>query len=213
MRKGLFITVEGLDGAGKSTQLKFIEKYFKNRNLDTVFLREPGGTLVGEKIREILLDRENTSMKETTEAFLYAAARAQLVSEIILPSLMEGKVVVCDRYIDSTLAYQGFGREMGLEKVLEINKWAIDGVIPDLTILLSLDNKNSMSRVENSSLKDRIEMESLEFHTRVRLGYETIKDMFKDRIKEIEANKSIEEISNIIKNELDLLLRANKYEI
>lgn len=213
MRKGLFITVEGLDGAGKSTQLKFIEKYFKNRNLDTVFLREPGGTLVGEKIREILLDRENTSMKETTEAFLYAAARAQLVSEIILPSLMEGKVVVCDRYIDSTLAYQGFGREMGLEKVLEINKWAIDGVIPDLTILLSLDNKNSMSRVENSSLKDRIEMESLEFHTRVRLGYETIKDMFKDRIKEIEANKSIEEINNIIKSELDLLLRANKYEI
>ncbi len=204
MKKGLLITVEGPDGAGKSTQLDFIKSYFEEKGTNPIFLREPGSTKIGEEIREILLSDKNKEMGNKTEMFLYAAARAQLVEQVIKPELEKGSVVVCDRYIDSSLAYQGYGRNLG-SMVEEINMHAIDSVMPDLTIFLSLDIETGLKRASKSSggNKDRIEQESNDFHQRVLMGYEEIAKKYSNRIIKVNATLSIEEVSNVIKEHLD----------
>ena len=163
---GLFITFEGADGCGKSTQLKFLAEYLKENGADVVLTREPGGSLVAEKIREILLDKENAEMDAMTEALLYAAARAEHVRKVIKPALQEGKVVLCDRFVHSSLAYQGYGRLLGVPLVQRINEPAIDGCIPDVTVFMVVPPEHAFSRMNEHREHDRLESEGLAFHKR-----------------------------------------------
>ncbi|MDO7788114.1 dTMP kinase [Desulforamulus aquiferis] len=171
MQKGIFVVFEGVDGSGKSTQLDLLNKYFQSSGIETYTTREPGGTRVGEKIREILLDPDFSEMRERTEALLYAAARAQLVAQIIRPKLELGTIVLCDRYIDSSLAYQGYGRGMELDFLVNINRLGTGDLKPDLTILLDLAPEEGLARSRKSRPADRLESEALDFHRKVRAGY------------------------------------------
>lgn len=208
--KGLFITIEGPDGSGKSTQIENIKKYFLDKDKEIVFTREPGGTAIGERIRAIILDNNCSEMDFMTEAMLYAASRAQHVAEVIKPALEAGKVVVCDRFVDSSIAYQGYGRGLG-EPVSVINKFAIGDCIPDITFLLKLSPDIGKNRIEkNRTCKDRLEHEMLSFHVEVYKGYLAIEKENPDRVFGIDAKGSIEEIKADIYSKLDGLLK--RYE-
>ncbi|MEG0919726.1 MAG: dTMP kinase [Bacilli bacterium] len=211
MKKGLFISIEGPDGSGKSTQLGFIKEYIDEKNIKTLFTREPGGTAIGEKIREIILDKNNTEMASMTEVFLYAAARAQIVNEVIKPNIEKGNVVICDRFVDSSIAYQGYGRGLG-DCVSEINSYAVDGYMPDYTFFLKLDSSRGLKRIESDNSlrkeKDRIEEAGLEFHQKVLKGYMELEDKFKDRIIAIDASQSIEDVRLEIRGHLDRILES-----
>ncbi|MFZ5899272.1 MAG: dTMP kinase [Bacillota bacterium] len=167
--RGLFIVFEGIDGAGKSTQLGLLSKTLQERSYPVLVTREPGGTRLGEAIRGLLLDPAYTQMAEQAEAFLYAAARAQCVREVIVPALDRGYYVLCDRYADSTLAYQGFGRGLDLEFLRRLNDLATGGVYPDLTVILDLDVDLAEKRM--TGVRDRMELEQKAFYHRVRQGY------------------------------------------
>ncbi|MBR5129560.1 MAG: dTMP kinase [Firmicutes bacterium] len=206
MNRGIFISIEGPDGSGKSTQLKNIEKFFNERNLEVIFTREPGGTLIGEKIREILLDKANIGMDSMTEAMLYAAARAQHVSQVIKPALEQGKVVVCDRFVDSSIAYQGFGRGLG-DCVADINSYAIRDCMPDVTFLMRLDPRIGKNRIGNRE-QDRLELEKEAFHTSVFEGYLEIEKKNPERVFGIDASRSIEEIKYDIYRKLEEVLES-----
>ena len=168
---GAFLSMEGPDGSGKGTQLEKLRDTLDRYGFEVVMTREPGGTPIGEKIREILLDRENAGMTDETEALLYAASRAQHVREVIRPAVKAGKVVLCDRFVDSSAAYQGGGRQMGIEKILQINAPAVDGTLPDLTVYLDIDHRTAMARRCAATEPDRMEMEAESFHARVEEGY------------------------------------------
>lgn len=192
MEKGFFISFEGLDGSGKSTQIEFLRQYLDERGIPSVFVREPGGTAIGEEIRSIILDRRNDGMDPVAEAMLYAASRAQLVSEVIEPALAAGKVVVCDRYIDSSVAYQSFGR--GLKyKVAEINEHAVRGVMPDVTFWLDVPPETGRSR-RTGREQDRLEAERDAFFYRVQEGYSKLAEHFPDRIVRVDGSLPREEI-------------------
>ena len=207
MMKGLFITLEGGDGAGKSTQIRNIERFFEEKGLLVVHTREPGGTAIGEKLREILLDRENSEMDAVTEMLIYAAARAQHVREFIVPLLEEGRVVICDRFTDSSVAYQGYGRELG-EQVAEVNMRATGGLVPDITFWLDIDPETGRRRAGNTGELDRLELERTDFHSRVREGYRELTERYPDRIKRIDASKTIEEMREDIYAGLEKLCEA-----
>ncbi|MCI8631232.1 MAG: dTMP kinase [Firmicutes bacterium] len=192
MKKGLFISIEGPDGSGKSTQISALKNYFEERGVDVLLTREPGGTPISEKIREIILDKNNKEMDYMTEALLYAASRAQHVAQVIKPALTAGKIVICDRFIDSSIAYQGYGRGLG-DCVRVINEYAVRGCMPDVTFLLKVDPKVGKERI-NEDEQDRLEQEKLEFHQRVFAGYIDMEKRF-DRIISIDACRSIDEIS------------------
>lgn len=196
MAKGLFISVEGTDGCGKSTQIPMICKYLEDKGYIVNVLREPGGTLVGEKIRDILLDPVNTDIYDMTEILLYAAARAQIMQEKIKPYLSAGEIVICDRFVDSSLAYQGYGRKVDINVIIEINKVALDGVMPDITLFFDAPPDVAMKRRANTGYTDRIENESIEFHRRVYEGYKALAYHYKDRIKTINAQKTVDEVFN-----------------
>jgi dTMP kinase len=168
---GAFLSMEGPDGSGKGTQLAKLQDTLNRFGYEVIMTREPGGTQIGEKVREILLDRENTGMTDETEALLYASSRAQLVREVIRPAVRDGKVVLCDRFVDSSAAYQGGGRQMGIERILRINEPAVDGTMPDLTVYLDIDHRKAMARRCAASEPDRLEMEAESFHARVEDGY------------------------------------------
>lgn len=204
MNKGLFITIEGPDGAGKSTQLEFIRNFLLSRGIDALFTREPGGTPISEKIRRIILDKKNTDMAPMTEALLYAAARAQHVEQVIRPTLSRGKTVVCDRYVDSSIAYQGYGRHLG-EGVSIINDYAIAGCIPDITFLLKIEPSTAKNRIKSED-QDRLEREADDFHLAVYNGYLALEEKYPDRIVGIEADRDIQLISIEIGDYLDRLL-------
>lgn len=192
MEKGIFISFEGLDGSGKSTQMEYLRQYLDERGIPSVFVREPGGTSIGEKIRSIILDRQNAGMDPVTEAMLYAASRAQLVSEVIEPALAAGKVVVCDRYIDSSVAYQSFGR--GLKyKVAEINEHAVRGVMPDVTFWLDVPPETGRVR-RTGREQDRLEAEQEAFFYRVQEGYQKLAEHFPERIMRLDGSLDREEI-------------------
>jgi dTMP kinase len=199
---GVFITIEGSDGSGKTTQIKLLTPYLKSLGLDVVITREPGGTVISEKIRDLILDVNNKNMAYITEAMLYAASRAQLVEEIIRPALDDGKVVICDRFVDSSLVYQGIARQIGIEKVLEINQYALNGLLPDITFFLDIEPEQGILRKKKQAKLDRIESEKLDFHKQVYEGYKTIASAYPQRIKVIEATDSEQ---NIHKNICDML--------
>ncbi len=204
-KTGKFITIEGTDGSGKSTQIELLKDYFNEINKEAVFVREPGSTEIGEKIRSLILDTKNTAMTDETEALLYAACRIQLVKEVILPSLEEGKIVVCDRYVDSSIAYQGFGRGLGQEKIESINSFAIEKCMPDITLFFNLPPEKGILRKNNQKKLDRIELEGLSFHNKVYNGYLSLAASNKDRIKSIDASLPVEQVFLDVKNIIDAM--------
>lgn len=205
MKRGLFITFEGGDGSGKSTQIGLLTEYMESQGYETVVTREPGGTAISESIRQILLDRNNSSMLPITETMLYAAARAQLVGELIRPSIEQGKVVICDRFLDSSIAYQAYGRNLG-DAVQQINSYAIDGLMPDITVYLRIDPGIGRERISGRE-QDRIEAESEAFHRRVSDGYEALCRLDPDRIISIDASRTIEAIHEEIRGRVDRKIR------
>lgn len=204
--KGIFITVEGMDGCGKTTQIENMVQYFQQQGKAVTVAREPGATKLGEQIRELLLDIKNNGMNPAAELMLYAAARAELVSKVILPAVNDGRVVICDRFVDSSIAYQGFGRNLGVEMVEQINYYALQGCKPDMTILFDISPQEVSDRKDKLGKKDRIEAEAIEFHHRVYEGYLEMAEKNKDRIKLIDARKTIEEVFNEVKIHLDFLI-------
>lgn len=204
MREGYFISFEGGDGSGKSTQIQILREFLEERGYDVIITREPGGTPISEKIRSIILDKANSEMDDMTEALLYAAARAQLVSQIIRPALEEGKVVICDRFVDSSMAYQAYARGLG-DSVKTINAFAVGDCMPDLTILLKVNPQVGSSRIGNRE-RDRIELASSDFHKKVYEGYLQLEKLYPERIVGIDAADTIENISGIISERIAGLL-------
>lgn len=196
MKKGLFITFEGIEACGKSTQAELLYRWLRENDIDALLTRDPGGTRAGEAVRKILLESDYPR-SELTEALLYAAARRQLVDEVIRPSLLIGKVVICDRFTDSFVAYQGYGRGIDLEVVRTLNEIATSGIMPDITILLDLPVEVAFERLIEL---DRMEKEDFSFHLRVREGFLKIAQTEEKRIKVLDAQMSQEEIFDRVKN-------------
>lgn len=200
-KKGLFITFEGIDGSGKSTQLEKIAHYLDKKNIKYIKTRDPGGTDLGSHLRDILLNYQG-KIYPLCELFLYLADRAQHVDEKIIPALNSGKIVLCDRYIDSTLAYQGYARELNIDKLVDLNNFVTHNLLPDLTFIFDIDVESALKRVGKN--KDRLESESVNFHQKVRDGYLSLAKKHPHRIKVIDACQEIDKIYddtiNIIKS-------------
>lgn len=204
--KGRFITLEGPDGSGKTTVAAALCRRLEEKGIPVVHTREPGGIEISEAIRNIILDPKNTMMDAKTEALLYAASRRQHLVEKVFPAVEAGKIVICERFLDSSLAYQGYGRQLGFDEVLGINLFAIDNTYPDLTIYLDIDEQAGLDRLSDREFKDRLDQESIEFHHRVSAGYREVLSRFKDRIRIVDASMSKEEvISACEKLVLDLI--------
>jgi len=202
----MFITFEGMDGAGKSTQIDLLCEHLRKNGHDFIVTREPGGTVVCEKIREIILDRNNEGMNCMCEALLYAASRAEHVDKVIRPALDAGKIVLCDRYIHSSIAYQGYGRQLGADVIESINDGAVAGIYPDITFFLMLSPDNVHHRITQSGKDhDRLEKEAVTFFERVHKGYTEIAKN-DDNIIIINASNTIESISDIIKKAVDNII-------
>lgn len=208
MSKGLFVTFEGADGCGKTTQMKLLKEYLLCKGIDVVLTREPGGRGLGEKVREILLNYDG-AVSDRCESFLFLADRAQNIDIIVNPAVESGKIVLCDRHIDSTVAYQGYGRGLDLERIKMLNSIATNNRKPDLTFVFDIDVETSMLRVGKE--KDRLESEGKEFHNRVRNGYLEIAKQEPERIKVIDASMSIEEIHEEVKKVIDFYLNYGKH--
>lgn len=189
----MFITFEGPDGSGKSTIIQKVYDYLIENNYDVIKTREPGGSPIAEEIRNLILDTENTKMGYRTEALLYAASRAQHVEETILPALNENKIVLCDRFLISSLAYQGVGRDLGIENVRKINEFAINGVFPDFVLFFDVDPITTLKRKSSLDTADRLEKEGNNFHERVYNGYKEILNSEKN-IEIIDATQSVEDV-------------------
>lgn len=194
--KGKFITIEGPDGAGKTTQVRKISDYLKSKGFKVLVTREPGGTSLGEKLRELLLTLDGESPVPEAEALIYAASRAQLVKKVIKPALESDFIILCDRFVDSSLAYQGWARGLGINQLADINGWFLKDIWPDLTIVLDIDPVQSIKRL--SGEKDRLESETLDFHKKVREGFLKLKNMYPDRIKVVDASQSPQQIFKTI---------------
>jgi len=205
--QGIFISMEGPDGSGKSTQIELLKAYLKKKGYDEIIItREPGGTVISEAIRGIILNKDFSEMSYMTEALLYASARAQLVSQVIKPALEAGKAVISDRFVDSSAVYQGMARGLGVEEVYNINSYAIQGIMPQLTIHMDLPAKVGISRKKNQAELDRMELETIEFHEKVAEGYRELARRSPDRIKSIDATQDIQTIHEIIVKYVEELL-------
>ncbi len=202
--KGKFITLEGSEGSGKSTQSALILDYLKSKNLPVMLLREPGGVKISEKIREMLLDVHHKAMGDECETLLYMAARAQLVKEVLKPALDKGQIVLCDRFLDSTIAYQGWGNGVDVDAIESMGKFAVGKIKPDLTLLFDIDPQQGLSRT--NAKKDRIELRSLQYHARVRQGYLALAKKEPERIKVIRVDAPKEEIFERVKTYIDKVL-------
>jgi dTMP kinase len=206
-KRGFFITFEGGEGSGKSIQVEILVSHLHEKGYAVVVTREPGGTRIGEQIRTITHDPENVDLEAITEAYLMAASRAQHVVQIIEPSIESGKIVVCDRYVDSSIAYQGYGRKFGAETIEKLNELAINGAIADLTILLDVPVGIGLERrLKSRKFKDRLDLQEKSFYERVNDGYRTLAKKHSDRYVVVDATKTIEvvasEIWNIVKQKI-----------
>jgi dTMP kinase len=214
--RGLFITLEGPDAVGKTTQAELLVRVLSRAGYDVVATREPGGTAVGEGVRDTLLDRSNRGLDPRAEALLYAAARAQLVEEVIRPALETGQVVVCDRYIDSSLAYQGYARGLGFENIISLNMWATDGLMPDLTVVLLVDEATRAGRLSSPGYGaeprtlDRLEAESAGFFSEVERGYRQLLRDHPHRMRGVSGDGDPDEVHRrilaVVAEELNLEL-------
>ena len=196
VKKSFFVTFEGPDGSGKSTILKRVVAYLNDQGYEYVKTREPGGSTIAEQIREIILDPKNIKLSPSTEALLYAAARAQHFAEIIKPALDDNKIVLCDRFLDSSLVYQGIARNLGVEEVLNINRFAIKDVLPDLTIFFDVDPLIGLERIQKSKVREvnRLDLESVKFHQEVYDGYLKIVEDNQERFVVVDASQDIEKV-------------------
>lgn len=196
MKSNLFITFEGPEGAGKTTVIQMIAERLVEKNIDVLATREPGGIEIAEKIRTIILNPAHTAMDERTEALLYAAARSQHYFEKVQPALDAGQLVICDRFIDSSLAYQGYARGIGVDEVLSINEFAIGKKLPDLTILFDLPPEVGLARIHATDKREvnRLDVESLPFHQKVREGYLQLVERYPERIRVVNADQHIEHV-------------------
>lgn len=195
--------MEGPDGSGKTTQIELLKTYLESKGYDIIITREPGGTVISEAIRAIILNKEYQEMSHMTELLLYASARAQLVNQVIKPALAEGKAVICDRFVESSAVYQGIGRGLGVSTVYEVNNYALGDVRPKLTIFMDLDADEGIKRKENQAELDRMEMEDLSFHKRVVEGYRQLAQLYPERIFPVDATLPIQEIHSIIVGEVE----------
>ncbi len=205
MQKGKFITIDGVEGAGKSTQIKFICDYLELKGVNVVLTREPGGTDLGEKIRELLLSITTKSMHSDSELLLMFAARNDHIHHKIIPALEKGDWVLSDRFTDASYAYQGGGRGLDIERIERLEHWVLKGFTPDMTLLLDIPVGLGMSRVESRGEKDRIELEELDFFERVRQAYIDRSEKYPQRIKLIDSSKSREHTSAQIEKILEIL--------
>ena len=194
----LFITIEGPEGSGKTTACKKLVTKLQKEGFNILYTREPGGSVIAEQIRKIILSTKNTKMDSGTEALLYAAARRQHLVERIKPALKDNKIVICDRYIDSSLAYQGFARGIGFEDIYDINMFATQGILPDLTVYFDIDAKRGLERInrDKNREKNRLDLEKIQFHNKVCEGYNQLIKKFPRRIKAIDAKLDPEQVYN-----------------
>ena len=194
MTKGKFITFEGPDGSGKTTVSKAVCERLQAEGIAVVYTREPGGSEIAEQIRNVILDPNNTKMDPRTEALLYAASRRQHLVEKVLPALAKGTHVICDRFVDSSLAYQGYGRQIGIDEVYRINVFAIDDCMPDKTLYFDVSVETGLGRIASRTYLDRLDQESVSFHKKVWEGYHAVVEKYPDRIQVIDAEKPLNEV-------------------
>ena len=203
MKKGLFITFEGIDGCGKTTQIELLKEELEKKGYTVLLTREPGAKGLGEKFREILLNYDG-EVSSNCESFLFLADRAQHIDTIIKPAINNGTIVLCDRHTDSTVEYQGYGRELDLEQIYQLNKIATNGIVPDITFILDIDIETSLQRIGKG--RDRMENAGSEFFERVRNGYIEISKQEPERVKLLNGKSPIEEIQNTISNYVEKLI-------
>jgi len=209
LKRGVFITFEGTEGCGKSTHARLLVEHLKKEGYDCLLTREPGGTGAGEKIRDILLHSDSIDISDMTELFLFEAARAQIVKEIILPALSKKRIVICDRYSDATLSYQGYGGRIDQGVIKKLSDISTGALAPDLTLLLDIDVKTGLERAKVKGC-DRMEKKDLAYHRRVRGGYLAIAKREPERVKVVRVAGSIEDTQKFIRNEADIVVRKFK---
>ena len=206
--KGFFITFEGPDGSGKTTISTAVQKRLVEMGYDAIYTREPGGIDIAEQIRNVILDPKNTAMDSKTEALLYAASRRQHLVEKVIPALEAGKIVICDRFIDSSLAYQGYARGLGIDKVYQMNLIATNGLLPDATIYIDVRPEVGLSRIKsNNREQNRLDLEKLSFHQNVYDGYHKVAEMFKERFKVINGEQTKEKVLSDTIEVLDTIIK------
>lgn len=209
MNKGYFIVFEGGEGSGKSTILEMIYNWMIENNIDCIKTREPGGIKIAEQIRNVILDKDNTEMDGRCEALLYAAARRQHLVEKVIPALESGKVVLCDRFLDSSLAYQGHARGLGIEEIYNINKFAIGEYLPDLSLIFDLDPETGLERINKNKDREvnRLDLEKIDFHNKVREGYNILLGSGNNNRVKIDASQTIDEVFESVKKVIKLHLK------
>ncbi|MEC0297451.1 MULTISPECIES: dTMP kinase [Peribacillus] len=211
MKRGIFITMEGPEGAGKTTITQMLGKALQQEGYQVLLTREPGGVPISEQIREVILNKDNTAMDSRTEALLYAAARRQHLVEVVMPELERGGIVLCDRFIDSSLAYQGHARGLDIEEVYNINKFAIGDMMPDATLFFDIDPEEGLRRIQSNGEREvnRLDLEALDFHKKVCEGYQFIINRWKERFIIVDAGRTIDEVFEQTKASLlDFLAKA-----
>lgn len=207
--RGYFITFEGPDGSGKTTISTIVAQKLKEMGYDAIYTREPGGIDIAEQIRNVILDPKNTAMDAKTEALLYAASRRQHLVEKVVPAVEKGQIVICDRFVDSSLAYQGYARHLGIENVYMINQFAIDGYFPDTTIFLNLDYEDGLKRIETRTFKDRLDLETKTFHQEVSEGYRQVLAKYRHRMHVVDASQDVDKVAA---DALQIVLRTIENE-
>lgn len=210
---GTFITFEGLDGSGKTSVINLVAEQLKHDGVDIVTTKEPGGSTIANKVGDILLDKKNRDMDYITETLLYAACRSQHLHDFIIPNLNEGKVVLCDRFVDSSYVYQGIAKNLGLDQVMAINSLVVKDHMPDLTIYIDIAPEKCLARLKKQKKSgQKVDLESLDFYNRVRDGYLIINKLFKDRIVKINGDQPLEKLAKEIYEAIDVFLRGRKNE-
>ena len=209
---GLFITFEGVDGCGKSTQMRFLAETLTEKGYSVVTTREPGGCGISEQIRDMLLSLDNEKITDKTEAYLYAASRCQHVEEVIKPAYDAGNIVLCDRFLDSSLAYQGMGRNLGIDTVFELNRYAVDGCMPEKTFFIDYPPELAFERMSKKRVHDRLETQSLEFYNQLYDGFKKLYELYPERIVRIDASGDKFQTRAIIEKEMFKIIAEYKYE-